>query len=107
MFVVRFSLLLEFFRAADGTRRAAFSGVSHDSIAVDVVFQPGDALRATIAVVSGKPEPARTPRALRWPVALCFFVAMMSATVAFLTSPLASHPLVTPYTTAINQLIDG
>jgi hypothetical protein len=76
--------------------------VSLESIPVDVVFQPGDALRATIAVT-----PRAAHSAARWPVALCFFVAMMSATVAFLTSPLAGHPSVTPYTTAISELLAG
>lgn len=75
--------------------------------AVDPGFRREDALRATIAAVPKLPARAADPPAVRWPLAVCFFVAMMSATVAFLTSPLAAHPSITPYTTAIDQLVDG
>jgi hypothetical protein len=82
----------------DGMQRAARC---HVDIAVDVQFEPNDAFRATIFATS-QPlvlEPER--RAIWWPVVLVGFVAVMCATVAFLTSPLASHPVVAPYANAV------
>ncbi len=41
----------------------------------------------------------------RWPLFLCAFVSIASATAAFLESPLARHPSVVPYTTAIDGIV--
>lgn len=41
----------------------------------------------------------------RWPLFLCAFVSIASATAAFLESPLARHPSVVPYTAAIDGIV--
>lgn len=82
--------------------------MTSERLAIDPGFKHEDALRATVIATPTPPRAAKDDGApVRWPLALCFFVAMMSATVAFLTSPLAAHPSITPYTTALNQLVDG
>jgi hypothetical protein len=77
-------------------------------IPIDVVFEPRDAFRATIAVAP--PPPLAPPLALPsrtkiWPLAICAFIAFAFATVAFLKSPLALHPKVAPYVNAAMQKI--
>lgn len=91
-------------------------------IAIDVIFEPNDAFRATMhaasqplvldtgrAPVAAPPSRAPTPpvvaeaprRTVWWPLALVGFVAVVFATIAFLKSPLASHPQIAPYANAV------
>lgn len=85
---------MEISRSADGTACARLPRVD---IAIDVVFEPRDAFPATVLV---PPERAQRPSTIV-PVAICAFIAFTFATLAFLKSPLASHPRVAPYTSAI------
>jgi hypothetical protein len=120
---------LEFFPRADGTPCAGFPLVD---IAVDVTFEPSDAFRATLVadgsqplVIEPEPKPSSVPpaplslratepvaaplddvrRPARWPLVLCGFIAVMCATIAFLMSPLAQHPSVAPYASALMDRI--
>lgn len=75
-------------------------------IAIDVTFEPGDAYRATMhGSAPPRPRaPAESPppsRTVWWPVVLVGFLAVMFATIAFLKSPLATHPSVEPYASAV------
>jgi hypothetical protein len=103
---------LDFSARKDGMPRARLLCVtavarSSDRFAIDVVFEPNDAFRATVFAIGEQP-PAAAPRRrpALWPLALCLFVAMASATAAFLMSPLASHPEVAPYANAFTAMLD-
>lgn len=43
----------------------------------------------------------------RWPLFLCAFVSIASATASFLESPLARHPSVSRVTSAIDGFVQG
>jgi hypothetical protein len=99
-------------------------------IAIDVSFEPNDAFRETMVaasqplVLEPEPAPASAPppaivatppvvvgaaperRTVWWPLVLMGFFAVVCATIAFLKSPLATHPSVAPYANALLAQID-